>query len=122
MFPDILNEPELKLNSKISDFLEKIPKILEKFPAVFLSQENDHPDISEKKERFVAWMLHRLLQIKMASFNQDVAEDQEIDGIIVHVFELISQDPLMFRLIYDIYMDFIESKPTILRLKWIRYI
>lgn len=120
MFPDILNEPELKLNSKISDFLEKIPKILEKFPAVFLSQENDHPDISEKKERFVAWMVHRLLQIKMASLNQDVAEDQEIDGIIVHIFELISQDPLMFRLIYDIYMDFIESKPK--RLKWITYI
>ena len=113
MFPDILNEPELKLNSKISGFLEKIPKILEKFPAVFLSQENDQPEISEKRERFVAWMLHRLLQIKMASFNQDVAEDQEIDGIIVHIFELISQDPLMFRLIYDIYMDFIESKPTI---------
>ena len=120
MFPDILNEPELKLNSKISDFLEKIPKILEKFPAVFLSQENDHPDISEKKERFVAWMVHRLLQIKKASLNQDVAEDQEIDGIIVHIFELISQDPLMFRLIYDIYMDFIESKSK--RLKWIRYI
>ena len=113
MFPDILNEPELKLNSKISGFLEKIPKILEKFPAVFLSQENDQPEISEKRERFVAWMLHRLLQIKMASLlnhEQDSAEDQKIDGIIVHIFELISQDPMMFRLIYDIYMDFIESK------------
>ena len=112
MIPNILNEPELKLNSTISEILDKIPKLLEKFPIVFVSQENDHPDISEKKERFVAWMLHRLLQIKMTSANQAVVEDQKIDGIIVQIFDLISQDPLMFRLMYDKYMDFIESKSS----------
>ena len=101
-FSGILNSSDIS-NPTLSKFLKKAPFYLEKIPQAFLSQEEDSAETLLKKKRFIMWLIHRLLLLKLETLSQNNhVEGGKIDDIIIDdmmtrsetMLELVLDDPL----------------------------